>query len=144
MADAHKIAYGYIPDFKGDPVVLFAGGQQALEALAHFLESFVQGSSNVTLMLDTEPLFAAKRGTRLTLTRADSGPGMRRVGAAFSEPRFEWRISRDLAARFAQLTRAVASAVQPSHQFLDADGEDEVTVVVSKGEYDEAWLQRQR
>lgn len=142
MPDLHKIAYEYLPNFKGDPVVLFTGDQEALEALAHFLGSLVKGSTKVTLMLDTEPLFASKRGIRLTLTLADSELGMRRVGAVSSEPRFEWRISRDIAVRFARLTRAVANSIQPSHQYLDADGEDEVTVVVSKGEYDEALLQR--
>jgi predicted RNase H-like nuclease len=144
MMHAHKVAYGYLPDFKGDSVILFAGNQQALEALADFLDTIVQSPTNVTMMLDTEPLFAAKRGIRLTLTVADSALGMKRVGASPPEPRFEWRVSKSMATQFAKLARAIADAAQPSHQYLDADGVDEVTVIVSKGEYDEAWLQQQR
>jgi hypothetical protein len=137
----HKVAYGFLPNFKGAPVILFAGDQRALEDLATFLDRLVMAPTNVTRMLDAEPLFFSKRGIRLTLTFADPPLGMRRIASDCAEPRFEWHISKALAARFAELTRAVAHADEPSHQYLDAD-RDEVTVIVSKGEYDEAWLQR--
>jgi hypothetical protein len=137
----HKVAYGYLPNFKGNAVVLFAGDQHALEDLAAFLNRLVMAPANVTTILDAEPLFLPKRGIRLTLTITDPPLGMRRIASDSSEPRFEWRISKALAARFAELTRAVASTDQPSHQYLDGD-RDDVTVIVSKGEYDEAWLQR--
>jgi len=138
-----KVAYGYFPNFKGDAVVLFAGDRQALEDLAAFLDRLVHEPTDVTTMLDAESLFLPKRGVRLTLTLTGPPLGMRRIASDSSQPRFEWRISKPLAARFAELTRAVASADQPSHQYLDADGDD-VTVIVSKGEYDDAWLQRQQ
>lgn len=137
-----KVAFGYLPNFRGDRAVLFAGDQQALDRLAGFFESLAGKPTNLTTMLEAEPLFRPKRGTRLTLTIADSPAGMRRISTDSSESRFEWRISRALATHFANLTRIVASTDQPSHQYLDSDG-NEVTVVVSKGEYDEAWLQQQ-
>ena len=136
-----RIAFGYLPSFRGDRVVLFAGDQQALERLALFFDSLAEKPTNLTTMLEAEPLFRSKRGTRLTLTIADPPVGMGRIDSDSSEPRFEWRISKDLATRFAKLTRIVASTDQPSHQYLDSDG-NEITVIVSKGEYDEAWLQQ--
>ena len=138
----HKVAYGYLPNFKGDAVLLFAGDRQALEDFAAYLDELVKAPVDVTTMLDSEPLFQPKREIRLTLTISDSALGMRRIASGSSEPRFEWRISKSLAARFAQLTRAVASLDQPSHQYLDANGNDEVTVMVSNGEYSKEWLRR--
>src|SRR3989304_2658315 len=103
-----KVAYGYLPNFKGDAVVLFAGDRQALEDLAAFLDGLVKGPTKVTTMLDAEPLFLPRLGIRLTVTVTDPPLGMRRIASDSAEPRFEWRVSKPLAARFANLTRAVA------------------------------------
>ncbi|MEO8630964.1 MAG: hypothetical protein ABI612_23130 [Betaproteobacteria bacterium] len=144
MTQAHKLTYGYLPNFRGDHVVLFAGDQQSLECMADLFDKLACGTANLTAMLHTELLFAPNRGVPLTLTVTDAKLGMRRVGPTSSEPRLEWRISKDIATRFAGLTRAVAAMDEPAHQYLDTDGEDEVTVIVSKGEYDEEWLNQQR
>ena len=141
--EQNRVAYGYLPSFRGDPVFLFAGDADALQRLAEFFESLVNAPVNVTRVLDVEPLFLPKQGTRLTLTLTEPavGVGMRRITSHAREPRFEWRISKDLAARFAELTKALVSSQHPAHQYLDSDAKDSVTVVVSKGEYDKAWLQ---
>jgi hypothetical protein len=138
-----KVAYGYVPRFKEDPVFLFAGDSDALHRLAQFFESLMDGPVNVTRVLDVESLFLPKQGTRLTLTITEPPTGMRRIASHAPEPRFEWRISKELATRFAELTKAVASSELPAHQYLDTDGNNAIAVMVSKGEYDEGWLQRQ-
>jgi hypothetical protein len=45
---------------------------------------------------------------------------------------------KEIARRFAELTRAVAASENPCHQYLDAGETDEITVMVSKDEYDES------
>jgi hypothetical protein len=136
----HKVAYGYLSSFKGQPTILFAGDEQALCGFADFLANVANRPLNVTMMLDVEECFVSKRGTRLTLTVVADGLGMRRMNSSSPEPPFEWRIAKELAMQFAELTRVVANADRPSHQYLDAQ-DDEVTVVVSKGEYSNDWLQ---
>jgi len=39
MTREHKVISRYFPDFKGEPVVLFAGNRAALKKLAEFLEA---------------------------------------------------------------------------------------------------------
>lgn len=141
MVSAHRLAYGYLPNFKGDPTILFAGDGEALENFARFLDEVFKQPANITIMLDRDPLFLPKRGVRLSMTLVNSQTGMRRIQSGSSEPHFEWRISKQLASRFAELARSVAGADRPSHQYLDSNEQDDVNVILSKGEYDEAWLQ---
>lgn len=137
----HKLIYGYLSNFKGDAAIIFVGNREALENFAAFLDGIPSGPTNVTTMFDKDPLFLPRHGVRLSLTPVDSHAGMRRIQSDSSEPRFDWRISKSLASRFAELARAVAAADQPSHQYLDSNGHDDVSVILSKGEYDESWLQ---
>jgi hypothetical protein len=135
-----KVSYGYFPDFKEAPVVLFTGNGTALKRLAQFFENLLVQSPHVSVMLDCQPLFEPKHRTRLTVTLTDAPFGMKRVNRASGEPHFEWGISKNLASRFAELTRGVAESDGPSHQYLDSGRADEVTVTVSKDEYDESLL----
>lgn len=137
-----KVAFGYLPNFKGGAAVLFAGNGEALERLADFLESIADRAANVTTLLNKEPLFTPKRGVRLTLMLSDSPLGMYKTGFDAKDTQFEWHISGALALRLAELIRAVARANGPSHQYLDSGGYDDIPVIVSKGEYDESWLQQ--
>jgi hypothetical protein len=133
MMPQHKISSGYFPDFKGDPVVLFAGDRAALENLAAFLETLSTSREQAQKVLDEKQVFATKHKLPLKVEITTSPYGMRR-----KEAHFEWGISQDIARRFAELTRAVAASDTPCHQYLDSGETDEITVMVSKDEYDES------
>ena len=138
MTHQHKVSSGYFPDFKGDPVVLFVGDRTALENLAAFLEALSTSLEQGKKVLDNTQLFATKHKIPLKVEITNSPCGMRRINSTSEETHFEWSISKDTARRFAELTRAVAAADNPCHQYLDAGETDEITVMVSKDEYDES------
>src|SRR5262249_19173894 len=138
MTPQHKISSGYFPDFKGAPVVLFVGDRAALENLAAFLEALSTSRGQTQKVLDDKQLFATKHTIPLKVQITNSPCGMRRINSTSEETHFEWSISKDTARQFAELTRAVAASDKPCHQYLDAGETDEITVVVSKDEYDES------
>jgi hypothetical protein len=137
MMESGKVSYGYFPDHKGNAVILFSGEEVALRRLADFFDSLRKQLPSVSIIVDRQPFLSPKRGTRLTITLTDKPFGIRRVNRSSSDPNFVWGVSKELAGQFAQLTRAVATSGKPSHHYLDS-GMDEVSAVVSKGEYDEA------
>jgi hypothetical protein len=138
MTPQHKISSGYFPNFKGDPVVLFVGDRAALENLATFLEALSTSREQAQKVLDDKQLFATKHKIPLKVKMTNSPCGMRRINSTAEETHFEWSISKDTARQFAQLTRAVAASDKPCHQYLDSGETDEITVMVSKDEYDES------
>jgi hypothetical protein len=138
MTHQHKISSGYFPDFKGDPAVLFVGDRVALDNLAAFLEALSTSRAQGEKVRDNTQLFATKHTIPLKVKITNSPCGMRRINSTSEEPHFEWSISKDTARRFAELTRAVAASENPCHQYLDAGEIDEITVMVSKDEYDES------
>lgn len=138
MTHQHKVRYGYFPDFKGESVVLFVGDRVALENLAEFLEALSKSQEQGKEVLDNKQLFAPEHKRRIKVQITPSPCGMRRINPASEETHFEWSISRDIAMRFAELTRAVAASDKPCHQYLDSGETDEITVIVSKDEYDES------
>ena len=136
------VAYCFVPNFKQQPVFLFAAHAQALIRLSELFDELSRGPRGFTKILDAEPLFQPKRGTRLTITIGAASTGMRRLESGAAERRFEWRITRELAGHFARLTRELALTEGAGHQYLDSDANEAITVVVSKGEYDENVVQR--
>ena len=138
MAHQHKVRYGHFPDFKGDSVVLFVGDRVALENLAAFLEALSISREQGKEVLDNKQLFAPGYEKCVKVQITPSPCGMRRINSTSEETHFEWSISKDSAKRFAELTRAVASSDNPCHQYLDSGETDEITVIVSKDEYDES------
>jgi len=138
MTPQHKISSGYFPDFKGAPVVLFVGDRAALENLAAFLEALSTNRQQAQKVLDETQLFATKHTIPLKVKMTNAPCGMKRIDSTAEGTRFEWSISKDTARRFAELTRAVAASDKPCHQYLDSGETDEITVMVSKDEYDES------
>ena len=138
MTHQHKVSYGYFPDFKGDSVVLFLGDRVALENLAEFLEALSISRERGKEVLDNKQLFAPEHERRIQVHITTSPCGMRRINSTAEETYFEWSISKEIAMRFAELTRAVAAAENPCHQYLDSGETDEITVIVSKDEYNES------
>ena len=138
MTHQHKVSYGYFPNFKGDSVVLFVGDRVALENLAEFLEALSISHKQGEEVLDKKQLFPPGHERRIKVQITLSPCGMRRIDSTSEETHFEWSISKELAKRFAELTRSVAESDYPCHQYLDSGETDEITVIVSKDEYDES------
>lgn len=138
MTHQHKVSSGYFPDFKGEPAVLFVGDRAALENLAEFLQALSINLEQGKKVLDNQQVFAPEHKIPLKVEITSSPCGMRQINSTSEETHFEWSISQDIARRFAELTRAVAASDNPCHQYLDSGETDEITVMVSKDEYDES------
>jgi NADPH-dependent ferric siderophore reductase len=135
--DRHKVAFQYVPSFKGDATLLLTGDHSGLEALAELLQTLASSANGMTMLVDRSAVFAGNPEVKLVVTVAGSRLGMHRVASESGQRKFDWRLSPPLAAYFAELIRAVADAQQPSHQYLDGEADD-IAVVVSKDEYGES------
>ena len=130
------IRFGYFPDF-ADPTLLFWGEAEDLSRFAAFLRDAAPWA-NGELSLADEPLFRPANRISVVIARTNDRLGLRRRGRGRSAT-FRWAIDEELARRFADLIEAVARSTGPSHHYLDAPDGDDALVVVSKGEYDEAF-----
>jgi hypothetical protein len=89
-------------------------------------------------VLDNKQLFAPEHERRIKVQITPSPCGMKRINSTPEGTRFEWSISKEIAMRFAELTRVVSASENPCHQYLDSGETDDITVIVSKDEYDES------
>lgn len=140
MRDSSKVVCRYFPEFKGDEVLLFVGDQQELKWMTGLFESVTQGVLNSYTALELLPMFDVNCSVSIVLVECDSRCGIKNLSQKALTPRFEWYITRALAMHFIELIIEVISSDGPSHQYLDSGLSDDVTVIVSKGEYDNSLL----
>jgi hypothetical protein len=76
---------------------------------------------------------------RFVLSREPATSRITRV-----DQHFTWRISPDIAAKFRELVRGLEACNVPCHQYLDSGDPSSPILVLSKGEYGDAALQRMR
>lgn len=137
MIHSGKLRYTWVPDFRNERVVLIVGGEDAFQQFAALLNKLARGHVPLTVALDSETFVVANPTLPLTLNIAQRDLGMRRLGGDPLGSYLDWEISRETAARFAQLVDELARAGTPGHQYLDVVVGDALCVVVSKGEYDD-------
>lgn len=120
----------YWDDLKGEPAILMAGGESDLLRFSDFLSAWSRSPSRVTLngqaFVDTE----IQIDIELSENKDRSGMRIRNI----HQVRCMWILQVELAHNFSSLVRGVAESKIPSHTYLDSESDD-VSVVVSKGEY---------
>lgn len=127
----------FVEDFYfGEPALLFWGSEEGLQQMVSLFQSIGSGNMQEIPLEDIgwiEPL----RGTRVEIRVADTGRGL--IGVPRKSTEFVWSFPRQRALEFADKVQSVAASPSASHHYLDSD-EDQYTVVVSKGEYDDLHL----
>jgi hypothetical protein len=125
-----------------DPTLIFSGDRAALLRFASLLRQVAADPPTRGIELDQVAPFVPGLGTKVLLEVTDKPSGMRRIPGGEQGNRFSWAISPAMAMRFAELITAVAEASRPVHHYLDSDSLDEVTALVSSGEYSDETFDR--
>lgn len=128
-----KMFVGVFPDF-GDPTVLFWGNAGGLERFAGWLRN-LDGKTAADMPLSTLSWVTTVRNTDIQIEIGSEDTGMKRLATGQDSPLI-WRLSNSLASHFADLIDGVAASHRPCHHYLDSEGQDDLVVVVSHGEYD--------
>lgn len=129
--EPETVAFRVVPDFR-EPTLLFAGTGASLKRFA----SLLRQAPPVRTDLHNRAEFLPLGGTRVMLVIGQESPGIRKDKAAAGDA-FIWQLTPDIAKNFAIMIDNVANHKKPAHHYLECDGFDDVTVVVSKDEYDD-------
>lgn len=116
----------YYSQFKNDPKVLFWGDARAL----HKLSSLLRAGSIGTGALSLDPFSEAIDRKTVVIKSVRRSRGMRIRGA-----NLEWALERKAMTKFADIVEGLADTGTPGHQYLTCNVDDEITVMVSCGEY---------
>ena len=134
MPSEDRLFVGGFQDFH-DPTVLFWGTTSSLEHFADWLRSLSRETATCIDLADL-PWVSPFRATEIRVEIGAQSTGMERATPSQDGP-VNWGLAPQDAGRFAELVRVVAGSDKPCHHYLDAEGGDELVVVVSKGEYDD-------
>ena len=120
----------YSPMLNGGPTVLLWGDAAGLSALSVFLRKMLIVPGAVTLDDFCEPVDGRTITVRMRANRRDSGMRL-------NHEDLEWTLRPQVADDFAELVGALAASEKSGHQYLICGVTDELTVMVSHGEYPE-------
>jgi len=120
----------YSATFNGGRTVLLWGDAAGLHALSDFLRKMLTASSDMTLGEFCEAVDGKTIAVRMRASRRDTGMRLNGEG-------LEWTLRPQSADDFAVLVDALASSAKSGHQYLACGVTDEITVMVSHGEYPE-------
>ena len=120
----------YSPIFNGGPTVLLWGDAAGLRALSDLLRKMLVGPSDMTLSEFCESVDGRTVTVRMRANRRDTGMRLHHED-------LEWTLRPQSADDFAGLIDALAASGESGHQYLTCGVTDEITVMVSHGEYPE-------
>jgi hypothetical protein len=120
----------YSPTLNGDPTVLLWGDAAGLNALSDFLRKMLIACGAVTLGDFCEPADGRTITVKMRANRRDTGMRL-------SHEDLEWTLRPQSADDFAAIIEDLAASGKPGHQYLTCGVTDEITVMVSHGEYPE-------
>jgi hypothetical protein len=130
------LSIGYFEDF-ADPTLLIWGDARALIRLADLLD-YLPLSREDQIWFSQLPWITRHRSTNVALRIVEHGSKVCRLEIQYGN-HFEIGISATDARTLAEQVRAIVSADQPSHAYVDIENANGVTVLVSAGEYPEDW-----
>ena len=131
------VRMGYFENFKGADTILVCGDGDGLQRLADVLRT-LEDVNAAPVDLHLLPFVQVDRGVELTAHPVDRDLGVRRTGSASC---FTWHHSQEGWLESAEKIEVVAWSGE-GHCDLRAILAGDAVVVVSKGEYDEAWWER--
>jgi hypothetical protein len=130
---------GYFKNFKGADTLLVCGDEQALQQLADRLR-FLENPDASPLNLHQLSFVQVHRGVQLTAYPVDRELGVRRTASASC---FSWHHSQEGWLEATEKIEAVARG-SAGHCYLGEHPARDAAIMVSKGEYDDAWWERHR
>ncbi|MGB7693336.1 MAG: hypothetical protein WBM12_10730 [Pseudolabrys sp.] len=120
----------YTATLNGGPKVLLWGDAAGMRALSDFLRKMLIVPRAMTLGEFCEAVDGKTITVRMRANRRDTGMRLNHEG-------LEWTLRPQSAADFAALVEALAASGKSGHQYLTCGVTDEITVMVSHGEYPE-------
>ncbi len=132
------IRVGYFENFNGTDTILACSDCKGLQRLADQLRTLEDVNAD-PVNLRLLPFVQVHRGVELTAHPVDRGLGIRRTGPASC---FAWHDSTEGWLESAEKIEGVARESRAGHCYLGATAAGDAVVMVSKGEYDEAWWER--
>jgi hypothetical protein len=125
---AMALRSAYSATFNGGPTVLLWGDTAGLRALGDFLRKLLVVPGAMTLGAFCEAVDGKPVSVRMRANRRETGMRLNHQG-------LEWTLRPQSADDFAELVSALASSGKSGHQYLTCGVTDEITVMVSLGEY---------
>jgi len=120
----------YSPTLNGRPIVLLWGDAAGLNVLSDFLRKTLIAPGAMTLSDFCESVDGRTITVRMRANRRDTGMRL-------SHEDLEWTLRPQAADDFAELVSTLAASGKSGHQYLTCGVTDEITVMVSHGEYPE-------
>ncbi len=120
----------YSTKFNGGPTVLLWGDAAGMRALSDLLREMLVVPSVMTLSEFCEAVDGRTITVRMRANRRDTGMRLNHQG-------LEWTLRPQSVDDFAALVEALAASGKSGHQYLTCGVTDEITVMVSQGEYPE-------
>jgi hypothetical protein len=120
----------YSATFNGGPTVLLWGDTGGLHALSNLLRQMLVVPDTMTLAGFCEAVDGRTVTVRMRANRRDTGMRLNHQG-------LEWTLRPQSADDFAELIDGLAEPGKSGHQYLTCGVTDEITVMVSLGEYPE-------
>ena len=120
----------YSATFNGGPTVLLWGDTAGMRALSDLLRKMLVVPSAMTLSEFCEAVDGKTVTVRMRANRRNTGMRLHHDG-------LEWTLRPQSADDFAALIDALAASGRSGHQYLTCGVTDEITVMVSHGEYPE-------
>lgn len=127
------LRHAYFPVFKGGPKYLFWGDA---EDMAHLMEALAAASNGArSRSLRDVPDSLSVDGSAVLLETVAEDVGLWRD--ARDGDLYHWQLSEESWTMFAELVESLThcSPKRPGHQYLDCLGDNEITVMISCGEY---------
>jgi hypothetical protein len=119
---------GYFHKLNGSPKVLLWGDLAGMHALGGFFRQLLVVPRVTTLDDFCEPVDGKKIAVRMRANRRDTGMRLKTGD-------LEWTLRPQSLDDFAALVDALATSDKSGHHYLACGVTDEITVMVSRGEY---------
>ena len=133
---SNAVHYGYFEKFDGGPTLLFMGGA-SIASLLELFEEIAASPVGTRIDLSEKANFAAKKNTSVVISVTPSPSVNIRILGHKPGHEISLGVTAEMASHFATLTEIVVASSFPCHHYLDICANCDLTVLVSKNEYDE-------
>ena len=134
MITSSNTYFGYFPDFN-DGALLISASNKGLVLLLDIFRGLADDKVRIHNINQLEG-FVAFGETKLSIKGSTLESSFKKI----DDNKFLWNITRSTSERFYNLAMSLLRSDKPGHQYFDT-GCDDVTVIISKGEYDIAFFQ---
>lgn len=128
------LSYGYLEDFKGNSTLLFLGDPS--HGLLTVIERMKSSPVGARLEINTLPYLIPRRETKVSFTVA-AFPSVS-INKLNEKKGYEIELGMtvEMTSEFLRLARIVAASTVPCHHYFDISANQNLTILISKDEYD--------